>query len=175
MTTYPEWRWGMKITADRLAARQWNNLEKAADQTASSTSFVDDDTLVVPVEANATYYLIFTVAGYATFDGAGTAASLNTEIAVPAGATGFKFCQGPQTASTDRENTNMVSAVHGHGTDRRYGTEDGSTAAVAIEEHVTVITAGTAGDVTYRFARGNTDTNSAGVIGRSSVSWVRVA
>jgi hypothetical protein len=174
-STYPQWKAGMKLTPERLTARQWVQLTKAADQTAPSTAFVDDDTLAVPVEANALYYIIFNVAGYATFDGSGTASTINTEITFPAGTTGFKMCQGPGLTSTDREDTNMVSAVHLLDTDRRYGTEDGSTASVAIEEHLWAQTSTTSGTIQYRFARGNTDTNSAGIIGRSSVAWVRLA
>src|SRR5918992_1245833 len=116
----------------------------------------------------------------ALLNGGGSEPHINTEYTWPDGATGFKFAQGPAypgTATSDRENTTMVSAVHNPGTDRRYGTISLTSAAAVIEHHH-ITTSSTAGDATLRFALGN---NPAGagdtcrILAGSFVVWNRTA
>jgi hypothetical protein len=170
MTTYPDWAAGDLITAANLNAGQWNMVVKQATETVtSSTTLQDDDELVIPLEANATYYVIVHCAY-----GAVSAADVNTEYTFPSGATGLKWCQGPQIGSSDRENTAMVSAVHNFGTDRNYGATSTSNTIAAIE-HLHITTSSTAGDLTLRFAQNASNATGSVNLAGSFVTWVRVA
>jgi len=66
--------------------------------------------------ANATY--LVRIIGMA---GGVTAADIRTRWAVPSGATGLKFCQGPDSLSTSRDQTTMRVGVHNFSTDLIYG------------------------------------------------------
>jgi hypothetical protein len=168
--TYPDWRWGMKLTPARLAARQPNRVVKATlEGVTSSTTYQDDNELLFPVVANAHYFVmvLFNVNG-------ATGGDIKTRYSVPAGATGFKWCMGPQVGSADRENTNMVSAVHNPGTDRPYGTVAASTAAIAVREYLRVQTAGASGNVVLQWAQNASSGTTTSVDVFSSLMWWRV-
>jgi hypothetical protein len=170
LSTYPTLAAGQRLTAGMLRAMQTNVLTKSATETVtSSTTLQDDDELVVPVDANATYVMTFHLAL-----GSVAAADVNTEYTVPAGASGFKWCQGPPPASTDRENTTMVSAVHNFGTDRRYGPTS-TTSVPAVIEHLLVNTSSTAGNVVFRWAQDTSNATGSVNLAGAFVTWVRVA
>ncbi len=180
MTTYADWAAGDEISALLLKAGQLHMVIKQANQdVVDSTTMVDDSELVIPLEASAVYVATWCLAVGAVDNGGGLEPHINTEFTVPAGATGFKFAQGPRypgTATSDRTNTTMVTAVHNFTTDRQYGTISLTSAAAAVEHH-TYVTSSTAGDVTLRFCLGN---NPAGagdtcrVLAGSFVAYTRV-
>jgi hypothetical protein len=177
--TYPDWSAGDKITAELLEAMQVQILVKSAAQTAPSTTLIEDDTFTITLEDDAVYEIVLVAGIFATFDGTGNPSSVNTDWTFTgSGHVGTRICQGPfgsaTTGSTNRNNTNMVSAAHAFGTDRRYGHEEDSGLSAGIVEQLLVITE-EGGDWTFRFARGNTDTASAGVNSMSWIMWWRVA
>ncbi len=180
MTAYPSLAAGMILTAKNLRDMQWNTIVKSANQdsAADSLTFVDDTELSVPLEANASYYMIFHLALGGTQSTGPHFSHIVTEYSTPSGATGFKWSMGPRypgDATSDRENTAMVSAVHGFATDRQYGTISLTSAAAAIE-HVQITTSTTAGNITLRFSIA-ANTTASGEVARllagSFVSWVR--
>src|ERR687895_1187516 len=168
---YPDWRWGMKLTPDRLTALQPGSVVKQTlESVTSSTTYQDDNELAFPAEANA-HYFVMAVLGV---DGA-TGGDIKTRWSVPASATGFRWCMGPPAGSADRENTNLVSAVHGFTTDRAYGTVAASGASIAAREYLRVLTAGTAGAVTLQWAQNTSSATATAVIAGSYLIWWRVA
>lgn len=182
MTTHPSWAAGDLISAELLAAGQAHMLVKQSDQDVTdSTTFVDDTELVVPLDANSGYTLIWCLAvGAANGTGGTDEPHINTEFSWPTNATGFKYSQGPAypgTSSSDREDTNMVSAVHNPATDRRYGTISTTSAAAVIEHHH--IATVDEGNATLRFALGNNPAGQTGdtarVLAGSFVVWWRTA
>lgn len=170
MGTYPVWYAGMKVTQARLSAMEWNTAIKSADeQVTNSTTYQDDNELLVPVVANAEYYMRFHLA----VDGA-QAGDIKMRFGVPAGATGFRWCQGPTVGSTDRENTNMAVPVHGFTTDRPYGSFAATNASIAVIERLHVQTAGTAGNVVLQWAQNTLSGTATAIIASSFVTWLRV-
>lgn len=170
MTVYPTWLAGQIVTAAALTGMQTNMIVKqATESVTSSTTLQDDDELVVPVVANATYSITFYIAAVGA-----TAGDINTEYSVPSGTTGFKWCIGPAVSATDRENTSMVSAVHGFTTDRSYGVVS-TTLGVAIVESLQVVTGSTAGNVVFRWAQNASSATATSVLAGSYVTWVRTA
>lgn len=170
MSTYPVWLAGMQVTAGRLTARQWNATVKQTRETVtSSTTYQDDDELAFPVAANAAYLGRFVYG----VDGA-TGGDIKTRYSVPAGATGFKWCVGPQSGATDRDDTQMVSAVHGYTTDRPYGTVAATSSAITVVEWLMVQTAGTSGEVRLQWAQNASSGTATAVLDRSLVAWTRV-
>jgi hypothetical protein len=176
MSTYVEWRAGMILTPERLTGRQHNKVTKDADETVtSSTTYQNDNHLLFAVEANTTYF-IKVVLGF----GGLTAADIKTRWSIPAGATGFKWCIGPTVGTTDRENTNMINAVHAAATDRAYGcmsTVAGSISAeaqTAVEYH-SLVTAGTAGTVQLEWAQNTANATGTTLRADSYIEWVPVA
>lgn len=182
MSTYPSLSSGELLTASKLRAMQWNAIIKSINQdsTADTTTFTDDLELVIPLEANATYYCSFYLGVGGTSSAGPHFSHINTEYSFPSGSSAFKFAMGPAfpgDATSDRENTTMVSAVHGLATDRRYGTVSLTSVAAAIE-HIRITTSSTSGNLTFRFTIG-TNTTAAGEVARilagSFCTWVRVA
>jgi hypothetical protein len=184
-TTWPDWRAGMKLTPERLAARQWNSKDKGLSEvnTSGVATLQNDDELFFAAAANATYFVVLTVAATVTKIGGTTPSGIISDWAVPAGTTGFKFCQGPHgsttSGSTTRNSTNLVSATHGLETDREYiGEYDGGVSLdagpIAIKEYLQVTTAGTAGNVQWRWAPRNANSNPAQIDALSTIQWVRV-
>src|SRR5918999_1085427 len=139
MTTYRDGVAGDAITAALLNGGQGHMIVKAANQDVNdSTPLLDDTQLVVPLEANASYPLIWCLAIGAVDNGGGSEPHINTEYTWPDGATGFKFAQGPAypgTATSDRENTTMVSAVHNPRTDPRHRPISLTSAGAGIQHH----------------------------------------
>jgi hypothetical protein len=170
MTTYPDWAAGDPISAAKLNDGQWHCIIKQSTETVtSSTTLQDDDELVVPLEANATYHCVFLLAM-----GGVSAADVNTDYSFPSGATGYKFCQGPQIGSADRANTAMVSATHNLDTDRNYGTTS-TTSVPAMIEHVVVVNGSVAGNLTLRWAQNASNATGSVNLAGSAVMYVRVA
>lgn len=177
-TTYPVWRAGMKLTLARLQAMRWTYVLKTADETVtSSTTMQNDNDLVIPVEANATYYARVHLA----FGGL-SGADIKTQWTVPTGTTGLKFSRGPEIGTTDRQDTNMISAVHNLTTVRNYGCMSTLAANISGEaqianEFLRIVTSSTAGNVQLQWAQ-NTS-NATGTVMRgdpmSFIMWKRVA
>jgi hypothetical protein len=185
-TTYPDWRAGMIVTEARLEARLWNSKVKATSEvnTSGVATLQNDDELFFAASASATYFVILNVAATVTKIGGATPSGIISDWAIPAGTTGFKWCVGPHgstsTGTTTRNSTNLVSAVHGLETDREYiGEYDGGVSLdagpIAIKEHLWVTTAGTAGNVQWRWAPRNANSNPCQIDARSTIQWLRVA
>lgn len=179
-STYPTWASGDEITAALLDGMQWHFIVKSTNEdVVDSGTLQDDDELLVPLEANATYYVVAHHAMGGDNPGGTHWGHINTEWTAPSGATGWKFSMGPTypgDATSDRENTNMVSAVHSFATDRRYGTVSLTSAAAAIE-HLWVTTSNTSGNLQFRFANGSNTTgvNTSRMLAGSFITYVRVA
>jgi hypothetical protein len=166
VSTYPAWPAGDLVTAGKLRDGQWQLVVKQTTETTTATSVQDDDELVVPLAASATYFGIFGLALGAT-----SSVDIQTQYSVPAGASGFKFCLGPAQSSTDRTNTTMASAVHNFTTTRVYGATSTSSVPAMIEHWVCTTTS--AGNLVYRWA-----SNAAGTsvnLGGAWVAYQRVA
>lgn len=167
---YPEWRAGMKVTQARIAGMQWNTIVKQAlEGVTSSTVYQDDDELIVPVEANAKYIIRF----HLVANGA-TGGDIKCRFSVPSGTTGLRWAIGPTVGSTDRENTNMVSAVHAFTTDRPYGTVAASNQGITIVETLTVVTSSTAGNVVLQWAQNTSSATQTNIQDGSFVVWIRI-
>lgn len=147
-------------------------LKTAAESVTSSTVLQDDNELTYALEADATYIVDAYLIAHQTVDAA-TAIDINTEWSVPSGTSGGKWCFGPETGMTSREDTSMVSSFHLHATDRRYGL-DASGDTVAIHEHLIVVTT-TAGDLTFRWAQDSSNANATVVTDNSHMIVQRVA
>lgn len=165
--TYPDWRWGMKLTPARLTARQPNKIVKGlAEIVTSSTTYQDDNELLFPAAANSHYFamLIMNVFG-------ATGGDIKVRFSVPSGATGFRWCMGPTAGASDRESTNMVSAVHGLATDRPYGLVGITNAAVTIREYLRVQTSSTAGNVVTQWGQNASSATATTVDEDSYLMW----
>lgn len=165
---FPDWRAGAKVTSATLALQQVNILQPTSTQTVtSSTAFVNDAALVFALSANATYV----VEVCAIFLTASTAPDVKTDWTVPAGATGTKmgvgstavaasFTSGADTRASFTANPFTTPNVYQLGTVAQY-----------LWETAVVITAGTAGNVQFRWAQ---NTSNASGVTRQTQSFMRV-
>lgn len=168
--TSPDWRWGMALTPDRLTARQPGMVVKALGEiVTSSTTYQDDNELSFPAAANAHYFAILIMNVFGA-----TGGDIKVRLSVPSGATGFRWCMGPTSGASDRESTNMVSAVHNFGTDRPYGLVGIASTAVAIREYVRVQTSSTSGNVVVQWAQNASSATATTVDADSYLIWWRL-
>jgi hypothetical protein len=118
--------------------------------------------------ANATY--LVRVVGMA---GGVTAADIRTRWAVPSGATGLKFCQGPDSLSTNRDQTTMRVGVHVFSTDLIYGLSS-STLYSGFFEQGTVTTT-SAGTFAFMWAQAVSNATASTLAGSSTLEIYRLA
>lgn len=163
MTAFPSFAAGNQITAQKLNDMQAAAFQATASQSVTnSTTFVSDNTLTVPVVANANYFIEF----FMGFSQSSTnIADLKTIWGVPSGTQGIKQCIGPTSASTrsgfvNRRNTDAQMGGHLLGSTVTYCIEalvtdpiSGVPIQTVIIEKAVVSTAGTAGNVVIRFAQ----------------------
>jgi hypothetical protein len=154
MSVYPIWRAGMKLSESRLEAMQWTYLSKSADETVtSSTTLQNDNDLFFSVAANATYY----IRAHLDFGGL-TAADFKCAYTFPALSDGRKICLGPQSGTTDRQDTTMCTTYHALGTERNYGCMSTVAGDIPNEgmfaiEHVLLQTGANAGTFQLQWAQ----------------------
>lgn len=123
-----------------LGVGQAIRLWKTADTNRANTATpANDGTLNFTMPANSTY--LIRIIGFA---GGVTAADIRTRWAVPGDATGLKFCQGPDSLSTNRDQTTMRVGVHNFSTDVLYGLSSNTLYSGFMEQGtVTTVTGGT--------------------------------
>jgi hypothetical protein len=133
----------------------------------NSTTLVNDDTLTVPLLANSTYkvkaYLRYTAA---------TTGDLQFGFTCPTGASGRYTPNGLSSAATSntfaitRSDLNISTAAATVG--------GAGTATMAIAEGV-VITGGTAGNITVKWAQGTSDATATQLLAQSYLAVEKVA
>ncbi len=162
MAAYPTFYAGQRLTAALMASTQPITVVKAADESVtSSTTLQDDNHLILALEANATYV----VEGALFYDGQFNAGNLKLTWSLPASATIYWAPNAPATggaaayASQATTSGNLSVGTYGTG-----GTK--TTASISA----TVTTAGTAGSMTLRWAQ---DTSSATATTIYAKSWLR--
>jgi hypothetical protein len=145
VSAYPTLYAGQKLTAALLAAMQPYTIYKAADESVtSSTTLQDDNHLILPLAAGATY----TIEGGLFYDGQFNAGNLKLTWTLPALATIFWSANGPATGGAAAFGSQAVTS--GNVTIGTYGT-GGSKTTASING--TVTTFGTAGNMTLRWAQ----------------------
>ncbi|MEV0805725.1 hypothetical protein [Micromonospora sp. NPDC050200] len=120
----------------------------------SQTAVADDPHLTLPAQANA-IYLMECVLGV---DGA-AAGDLKVAWSVPAGAFMNRATDGPAPSATDRDNLTVTRRINGSATELTYGLV-GAGAATNVEERAVLVTSGTAGSVTLRWAQATSSTTA---------------
>lgn len=150
MSVYPVWRAGAKVTADRLTQQQTHVVAATADQIVNNSATLTNDTLLFfPLAANALYVVELHVA----FNAGSAVPDIFTAWSVPAGTTGGRFCfgsTGTDASFTDNEITRGTARANTFigGVTYRMGASDQS-----CNEILSLITAGTAGNVQFRWAQ----------------------
>lgn len=135
---------------------------KPANQTkASLTTPSADSDLFLPLEANSKYFMeIFAVVSGLS------AADIQTNWAVPSGASGTRRCNGPGSAVANETNANGVAGrfnVNSAGTNVAYNlVRDAVGAQMWINEFGTITTAATAGQITFQWSQ--VTTNATGTV-----------
>lgn len=159
---YPTWSAGQRVTAAQLAAMLPTVVVKAADEAVtSSTTLQDDNHLILALEANATY----TVEGVLFYDGQFNAGNLKLTWSLPSGATFLWGVSAPATGGAAAFASQAVTT--GNLSVGTYGT-GGSKTTCRIS--ATVVTSGTAGSMTLRWAQ---DASHATATTIYAKSWLR--
>lgn len=173
MTSYPTWAAGDKITSAKLTAMQTQYVIAASTQSlTSSTTMQNDNELVFPLEANATYE----VEVYALFqqaDATGTG-DLVTDYTFPSGSSGLKQCLGPSSvagAATGREQMEVRLAAHAFGTDVDYLFGADENLDYCVWERGVITTSTTAGNFQFRWAQKVADADA---LTRDASSYMKV-
>jgi hypothetical protein len=148
----------------------------------SSTSFAADADLVLPVEANATYYIEMWLKV-----AAGSTGDIKTMWTGPSGSSGNRTVFGPGTGATvltttattssnpDADNTLVRLGVHGMGTSITYnGVRDG-TNQFNINEVAYITIGATAGNITLNWAQATSNATATTVAGGSLIRGTRVS
>lgn len=111
---------------------------RSVDEAITSDATVNaDGNLTYPLAANARYHI--EVFGNIQ----GTAGDFKTSWTVPAGATGTRYCMGPEVASTDRTNSNGTFRAESFATEVPYGLNGAAGHAIREAGVVTTTSAGT--------------------------------
>jgi len=162
MVAFPTFFAGQRLTAALLRSMQPITVVKAADESVtSSTTLQDDNHLILPLEANATY----TLEGGLYYDGQFNAGNLKLTWTLPASATFYWSANGPATGGAAAYASNAVTS--GNISLGTYGTGGAKTTASV---NATVVTVGTAGNMTLRWAQ---DTSNATATTIYAKSWLR--
>lgn len=171
MTMGKVWSVGDVLTAADLNA--WAvplTAIKASDTSRTSTTTIaDDPDLVIAVAANASYRFW----AYINYQGAATGSGdLKWSFSVPASATGRYQSLSVNTAGTLSPlligPTWTMASVNSAGT-------NGASNAMSLTMHGTLVVAGTAGSVTFRWAQNTSSGTSTSVLAQSAMSLDRIA
>lgn len=163
---YPDWKVGQKVTAALLAAMQPIRATKSVDTArASTTTLAADPHLVLPVLANAVYDLD----GYIEYDGNfGGSGDLKLDWTVPAGTT---MRWAPRSNASGDTTQKFSSGSVAYNLAVSAGTYGVGTTRNSLSPRGWVITSGTAGNLTLRWAQ-----NSSNAVATTlyANSWVRL-
>lgn len=170
MAVYPNVRAGQRITNDLLTSNEEAFIQKMVTTSrASNIVPAADPELILPVVANATYYVEMAISAAADGRSAGATppplAGFTTVWGVPAGTTGLRSCWGPDDttvlAGTDSNTGTPRQGVHGHATLVSYGTRGNNNALFyVVKERGYIVTVGTAGNISLNWSQ--TVSNAAG-------------
>lgn len=138
---------------------------KASDEIVNnSTTLQDDNELIIPLDASSTY--IFD--GLITYNSA-TAADLQMDFTVPAGASGRRWLTYPQTTVTSCVTTTVT---HNGGSITASATNIGATGANCdIPIRGIITTAGTSGNFVVQWAQNTADVSDSTVVAGSYLHW----
>ena len=137
--------------------------KSAVQQVVSSTALVNDLHLVLPVLANATYLLDAFIA----YDGQYNAGDMRADWALPAGASMLWSINGPATGGTAAYASQTVLA----GTPLTAGTYGTGGSYTSLNPKGTLVTAGTAGSLQFRWAQ---NASNGTPLTLYSTSWIRL-
>lgn len=153
MAVFPAFEAGDTVTAQMLLDMQPTVVMATVAQTVNnSTSFASDNTLTIPVVANAGYLIEF----FMIFSQSSTlAANAKTDWTVPTGVTGIRQTTGPTSGAGfgGRTSTNARFSSHVFTTAVGYGLNNAASQPTIILEKGIVNVAGTGGNVTIRWAQ----------------------
>lgn len=143
---------------------------QAANQSVTSSTALVNSSIVVPVEANATYVF----AGYIAYDGVfGGGGGIKVGLTGPTGWTAMVAFNGPGisgTAPVEYNSTNMTQTqTNAYGT---YGTGGNQT---TLNPSGFVKTSSTAGNITFQFAQSTSNATSTTIYAGSYLLLTRVA
>lgn len=167
MAAFPTFYAGQKLTAALMASTQPYTIYKTADESVtSSTTLQDDNHLVLPLLASATYV----VEGGLYYDGVFNAGNLKLTWSLPASATIYWSANGPATGGAAAFASQAVTS--GNITVGTYGT-GGSKTTASISALVT--TAGTAGNMQLRWAQDASNATATTIYAKSWLRAIRIA
>lgn len=167
MVAYPTFYSGQRLTAALLTAVLPQSVVKAADESVtSSTTLQDDNHLILALAANATYI----VEGGLFYDGQFNAGNLKMTWSLPASSTLYWSANGPATGGTAAYASNAVTS--GNITVGTYGT-GGSKTTCQINANIS--TAGTAGNMTLRWAQDASNATPTTIYAKSWLRAIRIA
>ena len=148
---YPTFAAGMVPSADELEALKpiWV-IKQSNEDLPSSVTLQNDDELFLALEANSQYHIRLVIQADGTVNNQG----IVTDWSTPADSvlTMLKRTIGPDSASTDRQNTNIRLGAHNAATDITYGVDDGDTNWATIMEEFIIDTV-SAGTINFRWAQ----------------------
>lgn len=170
MATYPAPLAGQRITASLLTSMQPLIVVKTADESVISTvTLQNDNELVLPVVANATYLL----EGCLFFSSA-TGADFTFDFAFPSGTT-LKWSAFALNANADAFGSgSMVTLALDDGADYTIG-GSGTTNILTAEPNGLVIVSSTAGNLQLRFAQNGSTASNTTVYAKSWMKLTRYA
>lgn len=116
------WRAGMLVTADRLNAHAPIYVFKGADEERTNSSTPAPDSILTLDLGEG----LWQVEAFFDFSGTSGSAGLRTAWSTTMSTISIRRVAGPAAGSTDRINTSMWYAVHGMGTEVRYGNRQGT-------------------------------------------------
>ncbi|MFJ9645019.1 hypothetical protein [Streptomyces sp. NPDC101206] len=167
MSAYPTVYAGQRLTAALMASILPQTVIKAADESVtSSTTLQDDNHLVLALEASATYV----VEGALFYDGQFNAGNLKLTWSLPAGATFYWSANAPATGGAAAYASNAVTS--GTITVGTYGTGGSKTTA---QVSATVTTTGTAGNMQLRWAQDASVGIATTIYAKSWLRAIRIA
>ncbi|MGP3686538.1 hypothetical protein ACTVZO_17830 [Streptomyces sp. IBSNAI002] len=162
---YPTWSAGQRVTAALLTAMQPITVVKTIDEpVTASTTLQDDNQLILPLEAAATY----TVRGALFYDGQFNAGNLKLSWALPAGASIFWSANGPALGGAAAYASQAVTS--GNISVGTYGT-GGSKTTASIVAHVTT---SAAGNMILRWAQDTSHATPTQIYAKSFLQAIRI-
>lgn len=168
MGTYPNHYAGDPVLAATTNAGLAQVALKTADETVVNSAVVqDDDQLFLPVEANASY--VFT--GWIWFTSPVTTVDLRAAFSLPAGSTMWRSAFGQPNGATTVTGVIDTSVLS-------FGSADGRgawTTPMAIHYMGYVVTAGTAGNLQFRWGQVAAGADEVRVKAGSWIQLIRAA
>lgn len=164
-----EWKAGKRVTAADLTKMQTQVIRPTASQTLNNTTtLTDDPALFFALEADAQYVVEI----YAVFSHANAAADVRFDWTAPAGATGrnFALC-ATSNAATFTGVTDARALLLANSFSSVVGSQGGTGVDQYVMSLGPVSTAGTAGDVQFRWGQ---NTATAANTTRLTSSYMRV-